>query len=374
LPVHNLIGTALEPIVIQGPLEPGRAIFLARPGANTVSIIDSAYLRIGNLILDGQGLPVDAVKAEGHSRWAHHIDLDGLTIINHGNNQQNSGISTKCPAWGWIVRANRIVGAGTGMYFGDSDGSDPFFASIVENNRVINPIGYCMQIKHQVDRPALPDVPTDPAVTLIRRNVFIKSRDGSTGVDARPNLLVGHWPLTGPGAHDRYLIYGNLLYDNPNEALFQGEGNFALYNNLLLNPNGEAVRIRPHNHRPRDIAVFQNTVVARGVGISLTGVEPGYERRFEKNLVAGSPPLSGEITGDNRVSTFERAPEMWLRPLAEVDGLDLSPARDVFAAAVPLPAMLLQLPGSGQDYLGQKRLAAGYGACLPAVRGSAACR
>lgn len=65
-------------------------------------------------MLDGRDLPVDAVKAEGHADWAHHITLENLLIRvrGHGNNQQTVGISTKCPAWGWVIRDNEIIGAG----------------------------------------------------------------------------------------------------------------------------------------------------------------------------------------------------------------------------------------------------------------------
>jgi hypothetical protein len=35
-------------------------------------------------------------------------------------------------------------------------------------------------------------------------------------------LLVGGFPEEGAGSNDLYQIYGNLLIDNPREALFQG--------------------------------------------------------------------------------------------------------------------------------------------------------
>ena len=73
---------------------------------------------------------------------------------------------------------------------------------------------------------------------VIRRNVFSKSSNSSTGSLARPNLLVGHSPLSGTGVDDRYEIYGNFFFQNPTEALFQGEGNVALYDNLFVNASG----------------------------------------------------------------------------------------------------------------------------------------
>ena len=100
LPIHRLVGTREAPILISGPNRGAPAVFVARAGANTVSIVDSAFVHIRDLRLDGRNVPVDAVKAEGHARWAHHITLENLTIVNYGYDQQNVAISTKCPAWG----------------------------------------------------------------------------------------------------------------------------------------------------------------------------------------------------------------------------------------------------------------------------------
>ena len=89
------------------------------------------------------------MKSERQARYAHHITLENLLIRGHGNNQQTVGISTKCPAWNWVIRGNTIIGAGTGMYLGDSDGSAPFVAGVIERNLIVDTIGYNLQIKHQ---------------------------------------------------------------------------------------------------------------------------------------------------------------------------------------------------------------------------------
>ncbi len=153
LPIQFINGTADTPIVITGPASGAVAKFPARDGHNTVSLRDASYIVVRNLMLDGQGLPVDAVKAEGDAHWAHHITLENLTIVGHGANEQIVGISTKCPAWNWVVRRNVIEGAGTGMYFGNSDGSAPFVAGLIEYNLVTDTLGYNLQIKHQLARP-----------------------------------------------------------------------------------------------------------------------------------------------------------------------------------------------------------------------------
>src|SRR5262249_5346580 len=161
---------------------------------------------------------------EGHAAFAHHITLERLTIRGHGNNQQIVGISTKCPAWNWTIRGNTIVGAGTGMYLGDSNGSAPFVAGLIERNVVVDSTGYSLQIKHQVARPEVPGMPAGRNTTVIRHNVFAKPNSRAPEA-ARPSVLVGHFPREGRGADDHYVIYGNFFYQNRNEALFQGEGN-----------------------------------------------------------------------------------------------------------------------------------------------------
>ncbi len=372
LPLHGLAGTAGMPIVVEGPPPPGRAVFIGRPGAHTLSLLDSAYVVVRNLVLDGRGAAVDAVRAEGHARWAHHVTLEGLTIVNHGASQQNSGISTKCPCWGWVVRGNTIAGAGTGMYFGDSDGSDPFFDSLIEGNRIVDPVGYGIQIKHQHGRPDFAPS-AGRAATVIRRNRIVKGRVAAVPEMARPSLLVGHFPLVGAGAQDRYLVYGNLLIDNPSEALFQGEGNIALYNNLLFNPRGEGVRIQPHNHLPREVLVFNNTIMAAALGIGITGGEAGFDRLFERNLVFGNPPVRSEIDGENVADTYDRARAAFVRLDADPAKLDLN-----LRSALPAPreasrAGSLSLPDAELDFLGRAR-AAGFGACVHDRAGGPACR
>src|SRR4051794_9715832 len=54
LPVQYLRGTAETPITILGPETGPRAVFLARPGHNTVSIINSSYVTIRNVDLEGR--------------------------------------------------------------------------------------------------------------------------------------------------------------------------------------------------------------------------------------------------------------------------------------------------------------------------------
>ena len=327
LPIHYLRGAAQAPITISGPERGPRAVFVARPGHNTISIINSSYVAIRNLDLDGRHLPVDGVKCEGHANWAHHITLDGLRVLGHGNNQQTVGISTKCPAWGWIIRNNVIEGAGTGLYLGNSDGRAPFIAGLIEHNLVVDTLGYNLQIKHQQSRPLLPEMPDGRNATIIRHNVFSKANGGSSQKMARPNVLVGHWPLAGSGADDRYLVYGNFFYQNPHESLFQGEGNIALYNNLFVNHFGDAIRIQPHNDTARIISVFYNTVIANGSGITLSRREhdPVHPQLVTANMVFAKSRMRDTFLEGNMTGELNEASDFLSRPFAPLGEMNLAP-------------------------------------------------
>ena len=328
LPVRNLSGEPGRPITISGPRRGAAATFIAREGRNTVSIVDSRFVVIRNLVLEGRNLPVDAVKAEGHSGWAHDITLENLVIRGHGNNQQTVGISTKCPAWNWVLRGNTILGAGTGMYLGNSDGSAPFVAGLIERNLIVETVGYNLQIKHQRSRPDIPGMPVGQSATIIRHNVFAKPEAGSTE-SMRPNVLVGHFPPEGPGAEDDYVVYGNFFYQNRHEALFQGEGNVALYSNLFVNEHGDAIRIQPHNDIPRRILIANNTVLAAGTGISVLQKEgaPLFRQLVTANAVFAGVALAGGSQTDNVAAPLSEAGTFLNDPLAPLGRLDLFPRR-----------------------------------------------
>ena len=363
LPVQYLRGTAEAPVMIHGPETGPRAVFLARSGHNTVSIVNSSYVTIRNVDLEGRNLRVDGVKCEGHADWAHHIILDGLRIRGHGNNQQTVAISTKCPAWGWVIRNSVITGAGTGLYLGNSDGRAPFVAGVIEHNLIVDTIGYNLQIKHQQLRPSLPEMPDGASATIIRHNVFSKTNGGSKEM-ARPNVLVGHWPLAGDGSNDRYLVYGNFFYQNQHESLFQGEGNIAIYNNLFVNDSGDAIRIRPHNDRVRAISVFYNTVVAAGAGISLSRRvdDPSFQQWAKGNKVFARAPLAGFGYEGNLVGQYEEAINYLVKPRAPLGELNLLPGFRARMHAGGDEPRVHAFPDAVLDFDGDMRKTAGLGA------------
>ncbi|MGH8726791.1 MAG: hypothetical protein ACREV9_01235 [Burkholderiales bacterium] len=325
LPIVQLNGEKDRPIVITGPAEGKRAVILGREDNNTANIEQSSHVVLRNLVFDGQGHSVDAIKAKGEGKYAHHITLENLVIRRHDANQSNVGISTKCPAWGWIVRGNVIEGAGTGMYFGDSDGSAPFIGGLIEHNLVTNSIGYNLEVKHQNSRPRLSGIPEGGSTTVIRHNVFSKAEGSSSDADARPNVLVGHFPPNGAGSEDVYLIYGNVFYQNPSERLLQGEGNVALYNNLFINTFGDAISFQRHHALPRKVAIFHNTVLAADTGITITNGDPAHAQKVSANAVFAPKPLVGGTQDGNVTGRLNNAKEYLVAPEGVLGAIDLSP-------------------------------------------------
>ena len=316
LRLHDLHGEPGAPIVIEGPAGGAKAVIIGREGHNTVSIKDASHVTVRNLEIDGRGAFVDGVKCEGHAKFAHHITLEGLYILNLARQQQSVGISTKCPAWDWVVRGNRIEGVGTGMYFGNSSGQDPFVGGLIEDNDIIDTIGHNLQIKHQKARPAVAGMPQDTRFTVIRRNRFVKEQGGSTEINARPNVLVGHFPLEGPGSDDTRAIYGNLFLENPNEALFQDEGNIALYSNVFFNSHDIeflAIAIQPHNDVPKRIDIFGNRVFHPKVGIRFIAPpeRQAVELRTVGNDVYAAAPFLGANSQGNTTFRTEASLESY---------------------------------------------------------------
>ena len=261
LTIANLAGAPGRCITITGAAGDRPAVIFGDIGNKTVEIIDWSYIVVSNLVIDGRGLPgADGIKALASPHPAtHHVVLDGNLIIGAGANQQTDGITTKIPTWNWIIRRNTILSAGTALYLGDSDGTAPFIAGLIENNLVVDPIGYGMQIKYQIARPELPGMPERAQATIIRNNVFKKS--GRPSPDGnRPNLLVGGFPEEGAGSNDLYQIYGNLLIDNPREALFQGSGRISFHDNVLIGGEPAAAVFRDHDLPLKLAEVFDNRI------------------------------------------------------------------------------------------------------------------
>ena len=321
LQLAGLAGTKERRIVITGPVSGPRAVFVANSRHNTVELRDCTFVDVCNLELDGKGLdaPAGVCAKDGKT---HDIGIEGLYIHDYSGSQGTDGISTKMPTWNWTIRNNVIERCGTGMYLGNSDGSCPFVNGLIEHNLIVDTVGYNIQIKHQKSRPEIPGITR--ATTIIRHNVFVKSRMFDNSIGARPNLLVGHPPDSGIGTDDLFLIYGNFFWKNPKEALFQGEGHIAFFDNVCVNPDNAGVRIMKHNGKVKTVAVFNNTVVAKGGGIDVSGAEPGYSQFIVANAVFGSG-VHGPGVADNITGSYESAAQFLANPFGGIGNLDCFP-------------------------------------------------
>lgn len=338
LPLHGLSGSPERPIVIQGPSAGAPAIFMGRPARITISLVDSHHLVVRRLVLNGLRQRTQGIVAEGKGRGTSHITLEHLTIGGFDGDQSFNCISTKAPAWHWVIRLNHLYDCGTGLYLGNSDGHAPFVAGRIEGNLVERSRGYNLQIKHQQPRPTeigLIGLPSSPTLTLIRHNIFSKARHGSTGARARPNVLLGHWPLQGPGQHDRYVVYGNVFYQNPHERLLQAEGHVEVHSNLFINSVGEAVSFQPHNDVPRTIRFHHNTVVARGTAVALLHPARNAQQQLALNLVYSERPVPSLNPRTNRVRSYRQAEQELHAPFAPLQQLDLSPRQALKVAQPP---------------------------------------
>jgi hypothetical protein len=363
--LNGLNGQPNRCIVIEGPATGSPALFTGSDTFNTISLQNVSYLVFRNLSLDGLGKAGDGVKAEAGSTYAHHITLDNLKLRNYfGGNLNRCGISTKSRAWNWVVRRVDILGAGVGMYFGKPDGTAEFVNSLIERNVVSESRLYDIEIKHQLGRATTLGIPTS-GTTIIRHNVFTKEKNAAAGTNARPNLLVGHWPLSGAGSSDLYQIYGNVFYLNPTEALFQGEGNIALHDNLFVQRSfARTIRIQKHNDVPRRIDIFNNTIIGPGEGILITGANTAYPQRVYGNAVFAAQPISGGQQSGNITAPYSAAAQYLNDPNGTLAAqtLDLYPIPGKLEGPAVSLSFLTGLVDQNVDFNGLSRLTTFRGA------------
>ncbi len=329
LPISGLNGKPDAWITIAGPPSPPEAIILGIPDHNTIEVVDSSYLAIENLRIDSRGIPgAFGLSARGHeNNLVHHIRVENNTFVGQNGGQQTDGISTKTPTWGWTIRYNRIVGAGTGIYLGDSDGTQPFVAGVIENNLIQDTIGYDMEIKDQRSLPPVPGLPLGPTSTIIRNNVFIKNDHPSPDGD-RPNVILGAFPQTDRGSVNLYEVYGNFFFHNHREALLQASGRVSIHDNVFVDgPYTYPAVVLTKQNFPLQVAYFyNNTIYTEGQGIHF-GSRALVEDAVVGNLIFASTPISGPILqkAKNIVTSFENASQFVNSPSFALGSMDFFP-------------------------------------------------
>lgn len=334
LPITDCHGSAEAWITIQGP-EDGVAEIRQSQVANCVELRQCSYVALKRLAIQGggpAGIPgLFGISAQGGAKnLVHHILVEDCIISDWNTTQQAVGISTKTPTWDWIIRRNIIRNCGTGMYLGNSNGSDPFIRGIIEHNLVQETNGYCLEIKYQRPRPELSGAPLIASRTLIRHNVFIKNEMTSPDGD-RPSVLVGGFPEIGPGAGDLYEIYGNVFWHNPRESLLQASGRVTIHDNLFADcPTATCAAITLQNHDlPLKLAhVYNNTICSAARGIRIASPAPDGHAVIG-NVVFASEPLvlHGSISrvAENVTGPIAAAAGELVNPHLLGDSPDLSP-------------------------------------------------
>jgi fibronectin type 3 domain-containing protein len=301
LNLSGMNGTAGAWITFDGS---AGAVILGTASQNTVELDSTSYLVFENFTVDSQHQN-DAVKAGGGlSNVSHDILIKNNTILNADSSQQTVGISTKCIAWNWTIQGNTINGAGTGMYLGDSSGFAPFINGIIENNIVENTIGYGIQIKDQEPYALVSGMPSS-GTTILRYNQFLNNDiQGALGQGARPNVMIGGFPASGPGASDTYQIYGNLIANNVSggDYLMQVTGRAMIHDNILINDSVGGIHVQPHYDdsgtlfNPQQISIYDNTIYDVGTGISGAASWPVVGNLiFANNTGAPSGNISDSI-------------------------------------------------------------------------------
>ncbi|WP_232210417.1 hypothetical protein [Nitrococcus mobilis] len=154
-------------------------------------------------------------------------------------------------------------------------------------------------------------------------------------------------------------------YQNPAEALFQGAGRIALYNNLFVNTEGvgRAINIMPHEgRRPETVDIFHNTVVASDLGIGIWDTRPEDRQWVAANAVFARRPIHGGMRAWNITGKLADAEKYLNAPLARIGVLDLYPRSGRLEVAdIPIGA-LIEYEDADKDFNGWARWAGFVGA------------
>jgi hypothetical protein len=252
---------------------------------------------------------IDGVNSRGAT---HDILVENCTFVGQGSDQGTIAISTKGFAWNWVIRGNTIIEAGTGLYLGSSNGDLQFVGGIIEGNLAMDTIGYNMEIKWQLPYTLPAGLDAGPHKTIIRNNVFIKSKPQaawppSVSAGARPNVLVGGFPTSGPGINDLYEVYGNFFYENMDgESLFQGSGRVALHDNVFVGGDFRAMSLVNHDLPIKLAYVYNNTIYGHVTGIVVSGSQL-QDSLVTGNLILADQGFSAPAQKDNLVDTVANA-------------------------------------------------------------------
>jgi hypothetical protein len=142
---------------------------------------------------------------------------------------------------------------------------------------------------------------------------------------ARPNLLVGGFPTSGPGSSDLYEIYGNFFYENKDgESLFQGSGRVALHDNIFVGGSFRAMALVNHDLPIRLAYVYNNTIYGRVTGVVVSGSQL-QDSLVTGNLILADGGVSAPSQKDNLVDTVANAANYVNQPSFVLGSMDFFP-------------------------------------------------
>ena len=153
-------------------------------------------------------------------------------------------------------------------------------------------------------------------------------------------------------------IYGNYFYQNNEEFLFQGEGNIAFYNNVLVNTTdfGNGIVIRPHNGEVRNAHIFYNTILVRQEGILVSSNDRLSKIEISSNVVLAETPISSNDAFANTTNSFIVANEYIKHPENLESTCSLYPESESRLSGRRFnPIYYKQFPNSKFDFNGYTR-------------------
>jgi len=112
------------------------------------------------------------------------------------------------------------------------------------------------------------------------------------------------FPETGTGSNDLYQIYGNLLIDNPREALFQGSGRISFHDNVLIGGEPAAAVFRDHDLPLKLAEVFDNKIYSPHTGIEFDSPARQGQSVFG-NVIFAETPIAGPGHGESGNVVFD---------------------------------------------------------------------
>jgi hypothetical protein len=91
-----------------------------------------------------------------------------------------------------------------------------------------------------------------------------------------------------------YEIYGNFIYHNPRESLFQASGRISLHDNVLVGGEHRAVELASQNLPLKLANVYNNTIYTSENGIEVDSIAT-QGGAIVGNLIFAGDPIVGSL-------------------------------------------------------------------------------